>query len=250
MWPSMMNGAVHWWHSDHSSLCWDKSGKISQKAIASSKKSNAKFSIVFCYWTAVWWWKTHIITFQFPELNVRMPWMVFDKWRHVEQEILFHSFCHVLSKCKHIFYSSNNNRTPSDMSDSNWIYWFLVQLVNIEHMMIFHSKVIITTTASQCFGCIHLNEMNIALPLRRCCSTKEIRILQRFSNCSLMNTTASALCAVELIGNILNIFTGCGLYCFTRGRRVKEIGIESCRKARAQFHDGYTVNKTGKCVIK
>lgn len=83
-----------------------------------------------------------------------------------------------------------------------------------------------------------------------CCSTNEIRKLQRFSNCSVMHTTASALSAVELIGNILNIFPGSGLYGSACGGGLKEIGIESCRKARAQFHDGYTVTETGKCSIK
>lgn len=211
---------------------------------------NAKFSTIIYYWrTARCISKTHIIKFQFAELNVRIPWMVFDKWRHVEQEILFYSFCHVLSKCKRIFYGSNSNQTPTDVNGSNSICWFLVWPVNTDHMMIFRSEVIIAATISQCIDGIH-TRMNITLPLRRCGSTKEIRILQRFSNCSLMHTTASALCAVELIGNILNIFPGSGLYGSAGGSGVTEIGIESCRKARAQFHDGYTVNETGKCANK
>lgn len=39
---------------------------------------------------------------------------------------------------------------------------------------------------------------------------------------------------------------GSWLYRFASGSRITEIRIESCRKTCAQFHDGYTVDKTGK----
>lgn len=41
-------------------------------------------------------------------------------------------------------------------------------------------------------------------------------------------------------------FTGSGLYSSTGGGSITEIRIKSCREARAQLYDGYTVNKTGK----
>lgn len=40
--------------------------------------------------------------------------------------------------------------------------------------------------------------------------------------------------------------SGSWLYGLAGGSCVTEIRIESCRKARAQFYDGYTANKTGK----
>lgn len=46
-------------------------------------------------------------------------------------------------------------------------------------------------------------------------------------------------------------FTGSWMYSIASGGGVTEIRIESCWEARAQFYDGYTVNKTGKwlCLI-
>lgn len=52
-----------------------------------------------------------------------------------------------------------------------------------------------------------------------------------------------------MIGNILK-FIGSWLYGPVGSSGITEIGIESCRKARAQLYDGYTIDETSKYFFK
>lgn len=66
----------------------------------------------------------------------------------------------------------------------------------------------------------------------------------KHSRCSFMHAVLSLFKSNDC--QYFPKISGSWLYGLASGSCVTEIRIESCRKARAQFYDGYTANKTGK----
>lgn len=163
-----------------------------------------------------------------------------------ERDLFIRCFCHVFAKakisseCFTIISTHSIHIIYNDMNDFEQVQYFPISLA---FQIVYYFSYTLTLT-------LGLHSMSVI--------TLHIHPWFRWNPNILKHTNmliahSCMLCSffvqIEWLAIFFEIFTGSWLYGLAGGSCVTEIGIESCRKARAQFYDGYTVNKTGKCQI-